>query len=532
MTEAHQPTPEERSAFDERLAVAQAQEELVQPKRYVNGKEIIWEAQNGSQKIFMKLDIFEVLYHGTRGPGKTDGLLMDYAQHVGKGHGAAWRGVIFRQTYPQLADIQAKSEKWFRQIFGRSAKFNKTKMQWEWNTGEVLMFRHMNRPGDYWNYHGHEYPFIGFEELCNWNAPDCYTSMFACCRCSTPGVPRMVRATTNPYGAGHSWVKERFRLHNGAWRTRILFIDNPTDENGRKERPRCAVYGHLRENKILLAADPDYEQTIVAASTSPAMSEAWLEGSWDIVAGGMFGDVWNVLHNVVPKFTPPHTWRIDRAFDWGSSAPFSVGWWAQSDGSDVEIPGKGIVSTVRGDLFRIAEWYGWSGRPNQGLTMLAVDIAKGIVERELLWGLRSGHGPNEIIRVRAGPADSSIYNVENGMSIALDMGKPVRIGPNMHKGVKFVAADKRAGSRKTGWEHMRKMMLAAHPSPGRPREHPGLFVLDHCEQFQRTVPSLPRDEKDMDDVDTNAEDHQGDETRYRVRQVGNRGTTGTHIGMW
>jgi hypothetical protein len=44
-------------------------------------------------------------------------------------------------------------------------------------------------------------------------------------------------------------------------------------------------------------------------------------------------------------------------------------------------------------------------------------------------------------------------------------------------------------------------------------------VLDRCHQFIETVPSLPRDEKDPDDVNTNAEDHIADETRYRVRHV-------------
>jgi len=41
-------------------------------------------------------------------------------------------------------------------------------------------------------------------------------------------------------------------------------------------------------------------------------------------------------------------------------------------------------------------------------------------------------------------------------------------------------------------------------------------VFHTCRQFIRTVPVLPRDEIDMDDVDTAAEDHVGDETPYRL----------------
>ena len=85
---------------------------------------------------------------------------------------------------------------------------------------------------------------------------------------------------------------------------------------------------------------------------------------------------------------------------------------------------------------------------------------------------------------------------------------------------------------KNGLEHMRKMMRNAHPTPGRPRELPGLYVSSDCTQWLRTVPTLPRSEKDMDRVDENAEDHACDETRYRVRALGNRAGSSTHVGMY
>lgn len=525
----YQPSEEEAAEYQERLQRASVQEARV-PVRMVDGRPAVWVTQDGSQREFFNNPLFEVLYHGTRGPGKTDALLMLFARHVGKGHGTAWRGVIFRQSYPQLADIQAKSEKWFPLIFGNQCKFNKSKMQWEWKTGEVLLFRHMNRAADYWNYHGHEYPFIGFEELCNWADDRCYTAMFACCRTSTKGVPRMVRATANPYGPGHNWVKERFQLYKKWWATIIQMI--PLDTEGRIEPERAAIHGHINENLILLEADPTYKRTVVAAASNPAMATAWLGGSWDIVAGGMFDDVWKAEYNVVSEFDVPFSWTVDRSFDWGSSAPFSVGWWAESDGSDLRLRDGRIKSTVKGDLYRIHEWYGWTGRPNQGLRMLAVDVASGIVERELRWGLRTGANDTEVVRVKAGPADNSIHDVENGVSIALDMSKPVRVGNNMHRGVSWARADKRPGSVKNGLEHMRKMMRNAHPTKGRPREKPGLFVTDVCTQFLRTVPSLPRSEKDMDRVDDNAEDHVCDESRYRVRFSGQRVTQTTHRGMY
>ncbi len=524
--QAYDPTPAEQEEFNAVLVEAR-ERELVVPVQMYGGQKVVWKEQPGSQSRFLRSPYFEALYHGTRGGGKTDALLMAFVSEVGKGYGEAWRGIIFRQTYPQLADVQAKSEKWFRQAFGGAAKFNKGKMQWEWTTGEVLLFRHMARPNDYWNYHGHEYPFIGWEELCNWADDRCYTAMFACCRTSTMGVPRMIRATTNPYGPGHNWVKHRFELF-GRWWLPSLVVKTPTDEKGVKLPSRVSYFGHLSENKILLAADPDYMTTIRAAASNPAMGEAWMEGSWDIVAGGMFDDVWKPTHNVVSAFDVPLDWRIDRSFDWGSSAPFSVGWWAESDGSDLRYRDGTIKATVKGDLYRVHEWYGWSGKPNQGIYMLAIEIAAGIVERELSWGLRDLNGT----RVKSGPADNSIHDVVNGVSTAVDMAKPVRIGNNIHKGISWTRADKTGGSVKIGLEAMRKMMKSAHPNKGRPRELPGLFVTEECKQFLRTVPSLPRSEKDMDRVDDKAEDHVCDEVRYRVRFVGQRVVGSTHTGMF
>ena len=531
--DAYSPSTNEQDEFARRLNEAREAEAKV-PIREVEGQEVIWAPQDGSQVNFLQCPLLECLYHGTRGPGKTDSLLMAFAQHVGRGYGEAWRGIIFRQSYPQLADVQAKSEKWFRRIFGGRAKFNSTKMQWKWDTGEVLLLRHMNRPEDYWNYHGHEYPFIGWEELCNWSTDECFKSMFACCRSSTPNVPKMIRATTNPYGVGHNWVKDRYQLTGQWWRT-VIQMD-PLDVEGRPEPPRAAIHGHIDENKILLAADPHYKQNIIASASNPAMAEAWLSGSWDIVTGGMFGDVWHPDVNIVEPFPIPDTWAITRAFDWGSSRPFSVGWWAESDGTDVRLADGRTISTVRGDLYRVAEWYGWTGKPNEGLRMLATDVAKGIIEREINWGWRS---PTHC-RVKAGPADTSIFDAENGNCIATDMGKRVRIDGRIYKGIQWTRADKSSGSRRAGWEQMRVAMKNAHPVfvervTGEklflPREKPGLFVFNTCRQFIRTVPNMPRSEKDPDDIDTDSEDHIGDESRYRIRQMNMRAGGGRVVGM-
>jgi len=498
---------------------------------------VVWAPQAGSQEAFLaSTPIFEVLYQGTRGGGKTDCLLMSFGMFTGKGFGAAWKGVLFRQTYKQLTDVITKTKKWFPQIWP-GAKFNHSEHTWTWPTGEQLLLRQFNKEDDYWNYHGHEYPWIGWEELCNWPTDSGYRRMFSCCRSSQAGMPRMIRATTNPYGPGHNWVKARFLPDRLNMKVRRDLVD----EEGRPEPARLSIFSNLHENKILLREDPDYINKIAAAARNQAEKKAWLEGSWDVVAGGMFDDVWDSDYNVIKPFAIPLQWRITRSFDWGSSAPFSVGWWAISNGEDVKTP-KGWRATMRGDLFRVAEWYGWTGKPNEGQRLLAVDIAQGIVLRELKWGWRKQSDPMWC-RVKAGPADSQIFAAENGNCIATDMKTRIRMDDGrVYRGVQWLPADKRPGSRVTGWDQMRRRLKAAHPNrlgerdDGTPiigpREKPGLFVFDTCEHFIRTIPVLPRDEKDEDDVNTDAEDHVADESRYMVRSLGQKVSSGAVSGHW
>jgi len=502
--------------------------EYVPYVRDANGvlKQVAWAPQPGSQTFFLADPTVEVLYEGTRGPGKTDALIMDFCQEIGKGHGAEWKGILFRQTHPQLRDIIEKSKKWIKRIWP-DAIYNEVKTMWEWPTGERLYFAHFNVRSDYDNYHGHAYPWIGWEELTNWPNPDCYKSMFSCSRSTIKGMPRKIRATTNPYGVGHNWVKARWRLPingemgpNGTRPCVGPLIIGDIDAEGNKEPPRRAIHGYLDENQLLLHADPEYKGRIAAAARNASEKAAWLDGSWDIVAGGMFDDIWYEYRDtiVMEPFDIPPGWKIYRAYDHGSSKPFSVGWYAVSDGTDLKLRDGRVRSTLRGDKFRFKEWYGWRGVSNEGSRMLVADISKGIIEREIKWGLRAADA--SWTRVSRGPADSSIFDDNtNGsdVSIATDFEKPVTINGVKHRGIFWERADKGPGSREQGWEQIRKALKATKRPPGGFREIPGLFISTECPQWLRCVPVLPRDELKIDDVDDESEDHNGDETRYMLR---------------
>ena len=103
---------------------------------------------------------------------------------------------------------------------------------------------------------------------------------------------------------------------------------------------------------------------------------------------------------------------------------------------------------------------------------------------------------------------ASIYNKENGMSIAEDMKK---------KGVAWTKANKKAGSRIQGLELIRsKLKASLKPF----QEEPGLYIFDNCVHLIRTLPTLPRSEYNSEDIDTNAEDHAYDALRYRILKRG------------
>ena len=58
----------------------------------------VWAPFPGAQKRFMTCPAWECLLHGNRGGGKTDVLLMDFAQGVGVGYGADYRGLLLREA--------------------------------------------------------------------------------------------------------------------------------------------------------------------------------------------------------------------------------------------------------------------------------------------------------------------------------------------------------------------------------------------------------------------------------------------------
>lgn len=495
--------------------------------------EIIWEPIKGtSQELALDTRCHHTLYHGARGPGKTDTQLMRFRRNVGKGYGAFWRGVIFDRAYKNLDDLIAKSKRWFYAFDdGAEFKSSKSDYKWVWPTGEELLFRQFKNEDDYWNYHGQEFPFIGWNELCKYPDAKPYEAMTSCNRSSwtyekdcpkdkdgkklftpqeLPQIPLEVFSTTNPYGPGHNWVKRRFidPVPNGHVHKTVVEVFHPAlKENVKVTKTQIAIFGSYKENIYL---QPEYVATLEGI-TDENKRKAWLEGDWDITAGGAFDDIFNKQIHILPRFIPPKSWRIDRSLDWGSSHPAHVGYYAEANGEEATViyPGGYVrkFAPPPGTIIQIGEkYFTKSIGSNEGLRMSAKAIAEELVayeKEQMAQGWFSsqpwpGPADNQIRDVREADVDT----IEKKMSDA---------------GIRWTESDKSPGSRKNGLQLMRDRLEACLEGEG-----PGLYFTENCRGSLSTIPTLPRDEDDMDDVDTDAEDHPYDSVRYRVLKGSNR----------
>jgi Terminase large subunit, T4likevirus-type, N-terminal len=423
-------------------------------------------------------------------------LLGDFLQDVPT-YGKAWQGVLFRRTYNELEELLRRA----RDIFPQTeALWHEQAKTWHWPNGATLKMRYMERDADATRYQGHQYAWIGWDELTQWPSDYGYRYLRARLRSAHDIPTKRIRAAANPGGVGHVWVKAYFV--DPAPRGLVPLTDPATGLQ------RMFVPARLRDNLILLNADPNYAQRLKGLS-SETMVRAWLEGDWTVVEGAFF-DCWSYQKHVVDPFVVPRDWTRFRSMDWGSARPFSVGWWAIATderpigvqntprgvgegtpaGRNLGGPGRVIP---RGALVRYREWYGASGI-NQGLKLDASQVAEGIVAREC----------NDVLRY--GVLDPACFREDGGPSIAERINAVlVRAGRRP-----FHAADNaRVPQRGSmgGWDQLRARLVGQDGVPM-------IYTFSTCDASIRTIPALAHDQSKPEDVDTEGEDHAGDEWRY------------------
>lgn len=450
----------------------------------------LWEPQPGPQEALLCLstDITEVFYGGARGGGKTDGCLGEWIEHA-RQYGPHARGIFVRRIAEDLVDVILRSHSLFPKL---GAKWNGVARTWTWPSGAVLRFRHMKDVQAASHYQGHAYTRIYFEELGQWALPDAYEMMRGALR-SAFGVPCKRIGTGNPGGPGHLWLKARF--YDPAPRGMTAIRDDRTGEL------RVFIPAKLEDNQVLMQADPTYEHRLLGAGPD-ALVRAWRYGDWEIIAGAYFGGVWNPRRQRLRPFPVPASWTLRRSFDWGSAVPSSFGIWAISDGTPIK---SGVYENrifPRGSAIRIGEWYTVQTdaagivQPNKGLRLSNPQLGRGIAKLSL----RQGRPFSGCV------ADTSIFAEDGGPSIYAQMREGAK---ELDHNLTFAPADKR---RVPGWQQMFQL-LQASAAEG-PTERPGMWYTETCRQFERTIPFLQMDPKNLEDVDKAGEDHPGDETRY------------------
>jgi hypothetical protein len=206
---------------------------------------------------------------------------------------------------------------------------------------------------------------------------------------------------------------------------------------------------------------------------------AMLDGNWDIIAGQAFEKLDKRIH-AIDHFDPPEDWLCFGSLDWGSSRPFSFGAWAVSNGNP--LPDGRIYQ--RGAIIRYDEWYGWNGKPNEGMRMEVAEVADGIKER--LKGRKLAYIA----------ADPSMWKVDGGPSHAEVFAR------------RRLSLRKADNSRIAGYLEVRGRIAGNEDGPM-------LYATKNCHSgFWRTMPDIVMDEKHIEDVDTENEDHAYDDVRY------------------
>lgn len=395
-----------------------------------------------------------------------------------------------------------------------------------------IFLRHCQHEADVEIYRGAEIHVLVMDELTHFTAYQ-YKTLRSCVRLglkidydslnqSYPFMkegffPRIICAS-NPGNVGHQWVKS-------AWIDSIPpdeVVQMPDEDGGML---RQFIPARLESNYHLMESDKSYKAKLIGVGGDAA--RAMLEGDWNIASGSALADCWDKRYNVIAPFDIPSDWQIDRGFDWGSAKPYSVCYFAEATGTSVRLHNGKTYTPPNGTIFMIGELYGNDPKdsdPDKGSKLSAREVGAKMKEYEdsVVWGhrVRSGPGDGQIFEANRSGTDECINdNLLKGYNYQQAEG-PHADYLNQYTETLFTRADKSKGSRKKGLELLRSYLLDAHDKQvdGEllPSEEAGFIVFENCKNTIRTLPTIPRDEHDPEDVNTEAPDHIYDVVRYRL----------------
>ena len=434
-------------------------------------REIIFEPNAGPQTDFLAATEQEVLYGGAAGGGKSYAMVADPVRYLGNPQA---RMLLVRRSTEELRELISVS----KQLYPRAIpgiKFMERDKTWVAPSGATLWMSYLDRDDDVMRYQGQAFNWIGFDELTQWPTPYPWNYMRSRLRSTkASGLPLYMRATTNPGGPGHAWVKKTFidpQIPNKPfWATDPDSGETITWPKGhsREGEPlfkRKFIPATLFDNPFL-SDDGMYEANLL--SLPEHQRRQLLEGDWDINEGAAFPEFSRKLH-VVEPFEIPHSWPRFRACDYGYGSYTGVVWIAVAPDEQLIVYREMYVSKV-----------------------LATDLADMILEEEA----------DE--KIRYGVLDSSLWHKrgDTGPSLAEQM---------IVKGCRWRPADRSKGSRVAGKNEMHRRLQVDEFT-----ENPRMVIFSSCTNLISQLPSIPLDKNNPEDVDTNAEDHLYDALRYGI----------------
>lgn len=240
------------------------------------------------QRAFIKSGVFETLYGGAAGGGKSFAQIIDamiFAIKYPKS-----KQLILRRTYPELKRSLIMTSK---ELYpAKIASYTDTNHKWSFVNGSIVEFGHLNRESDVTRYQSAEYDVVRFDELTHFTE---YQFLYMLSRIrGTNGYPKQVKSTTNPGGVGHLWVKERY-------------LDTVRQD-------RTFIPAKVYDNPFLMKNDTEYIERLKQLPEKE--QRALLNGDWDIFDGQFYSEFDREIHTCEP-FEIPLYWKRYMAIDYG-----------------------------------------------------------------------------------------------------------------------------------------------------------------------------------------------------------------------
>ena len=446
------------------------QEILVEPIP-IEEQNIVFEPNKGPQTEFLAASEREVLYGGSAGGGKSFAMLADPLRYMGH---PSFSGLLLRHTTEELRELIFKSKELYPQIW-KGIKWSERKMQWEAQSGARLWMSYLDRDDDVLRYQGLAFSWIGFDELTQWSTPYAWNYMRSRLRSTASDLPVYMRATTNPGGPGHQWVKKMFIDPAPYGKTfdatdidtgKKLIFPKTHSKAGQPLFKRRFIPATLSDNPYL-AEQGDYEAMLL--SLPEHQRKQLLEGDWDVKEGAAFTEFDRNVH-VVEPYSIPRNWVKFRACDYGYGSYSGVLWFAVAPSEQIIVYRELYVSKV-----------------------LATDLADMVLDME-----------SEDGNIKYGVLDSSLWHKrgDTGPSLAEQM---------IIKGCRWRPSDRSKGSRVSGKNEIHRRLQMDEFT-----EEPRLIFFNTCTNIISQLPSIPLDKRNPEDVDTKSEDHLYDALRYGI----------------